>query len=200
MVFSLGAWSPRIPTRYLPHGTWDTARGNLNFADPAITVYGTPFQVFWLSKLLPYRSPATPNPCELGLDCCAFALRLLTQSLQFLFLSLLRCFSSGGSPSPPPYGFGRLSIRWDFSIRTPPDHSFLTAPRRLSWSRTSFFGQKFQGIHCLLLLDIKCGSTFLLFTCQSARLRTDLGLPEGKPGPSLKWTRADSNRLPSHCK
>ena len=40
-----------------------------------------------------------------------------------------------------------------FPIRTPPDQSFVAAPRRLSRPCTSFIGNKGQGIHCLHFLD-----------------------------------------------
>jgi len=45
--------------------------------------------------------------------------------------------------SPPAFTGG------GFPIRTPPDHSFLATPRRLSWPSTSFFGTFCQGIHYL---------------------------------------------------
>lgn len=36
-----------------------------------------------------------------------------------------------------------------YPIRTPPDQSFLAAPRRLSWPGTSFFGVYCLGIHAV---------------------------------------------------
>ncbi len=44
-VFSLGGWSPQIPTGFhVPGGTRDTSRVVLSFAYGAITHYGRTFQ------------------------------------------------------------------------------------------------------------------------------------------------------------
>jgi hypothetical protein len=61
VVFSLGGWSPQIPTRFLVSGgTRDTSRAVRDFAYGAITLYGGHFQVLWLSRSVPYRGPTTP--------------------------------------------------------------------------------------------------------------------------------------------
>jgi hypothetical protein len=59
---------------------------------------------------------------------------LLTESLRFLFLRLLRCFSSAGSPCMPMYSACNnwLLHQLGFPIRRSPDQSVLTAPRSLS--------------------------------------------------------------------
>jgi hypothetical protein len=59
---------------------------------------------------------------------------LLTESLRFLFLCLLRCFTSAGSLCIPMNSVcnGRLLHRSGFPIRKSPDQSALTAPRSLS--------------------------------------------------------------------
>lgn len=59
---------------------------------------------------------------------------LLTESLRFLFLCVLRCFNSAGSLCIPMYSVcnGQL-LHWSgFPIRRSPDQSALTAPRSLS--------------------------------------------------------------------
>jgi len=58
-LFSLRGWFPQIPPEFLHRGTWDTPRGNLDLNYRAFTFSGQLFQVVLLSKLLPYRSPAT---------------------------------------------------------------------------------------------------------------------------------------------
>ena len=74
----------------------------------------------------------------------------------FLFLALLRCFSSGGFPHIPIL----CSIWWlsfsqpDCSIRKSADRSVLTTPRSLSQLITSFFGSQCQGIRPALFLAL----------------------------------------------
>ena len=63
-----------------------------------------------------------PNPegiTTLGLASSAFARHYLRNLSWFLFLSLLRCFSSGGSPHIPMYSVydDRTFLRSDCSIR-----------------------------------------------------------------------------------
>ena len=82
-LFSLGGWFPQIPTGYVPHGTWDTPRGNLDLTYRAFTFFGQLFRVVLLSKLLPYRSPATPHKALAGkveFRLLRFRSPLLTQS------------------------------------------------------------------------------------------------------------------------
>jgi hypothetical protein len=88
-------WSPRIPTRYLPHGTWEhlIAR-KLEFRLPGYHGLWPTIPCCSTIQISPLIGPATPTSCDIGLDCSAFARRLLTESFQFLFLLLLRCFSS----------------------------------------------------------------------------------------------------------
>ena len=73
-------------------------------------------------ELFPFRSP------------------LLGESVRFLFLWILRCFTSPGRLTPP-YGFRRES--WGFApcgspIRTFPLQRLLPAPRNFSQAVTSF--------------------------------------------------------------
>ena len=83
-----------------------------------------------------------------GLAYFAFARHYLRNLVWFLFLALLRCFSSGGSPHTTI-----LFIAWcisfsyaDCSIRTSTDQCLLTTPRSFSQLTTSFFGSQCQGI------------------------------------------------------
>ena len=114
---------------------------------------------------------AVLNPeriAPLGLASSAFA-RHYSQNLGwFLFLALLRCFSSGGSPHIPMYSVydDKTFLLPDCSIRKSADQSLLTAPRSLSQLVTSFFGSRCQGIPLVLfvawpLWDI-FGSSFLV--------------------------------------
>ena len=90
----------------------------------------------------------------LGLASFPFARRYLENRCFFLFLRLLRCFSSAGIP---PYGYvftaQYLSIAQVGSpIRKSADQYLFTVPRSLSQLVTSFFGSWCQGIRPVLLL------------------------------------------------
>jgi len=74
--------------------------------------------------------------------------------IYFLFLALLRCFSSGGSLSTILCIQIEMHTAWPvagFPIRRSPDNSLLTATRSLSQSSTSFIGNIRLGIHCSAL-------------------------------------------------
>ena len=57
---------------------------------------------------MPHRSPATPTSKLIGLACSAFARHYLRNLCWFLFLQVLRCFTSL-SLAPYTYGF---SAQW----------------------------------------------------------------------------------------
>jgi hypothetical protein len=93
---------------------------------------------------------ATPAGLHIqGLGCSPFARRYLGNRGCFLFLRVLRCFSSPCS-LPPVYEFnGRCAglAHTGFPIRRSPDQSLLAAPRSLSQLPTSFIASRRQGIH-----------------------------------------------------
>ena len=96
-VFSLGGWYRRFRTGFLwSRPTQDTATLRLAFGYAAFTPSGRPFQSVLLASHSRLRSPTTPRrpgPPRFGL----FRVRspLLGESLvYFLFLQVLRCFSS----------------------------------------------------------------------------------------------------------
>ena len=74
---------------------------------------------------------------------------LLTESLRFPLLGLLRCFSSPAYPRMPMYSaYGDQVLAWPGSpIRAPSDQSLLPAPRRVSPVTAPFIGSLPQGIH-----------------------------------------------------
>ena len=65
---------------------------------PCIAGLSRPFPY---REAIPRRGPATPGSKLPGLGFCAFARRYLRNHCCFLFLRLLRCFSSPGSPRIP---------------------------------------------------------------------------------------------------
>ena len=116
-VFSLGRWSGRF------HAEFHEPRATLvRLSTPIFARHLRGCHPLWpafpsrsaeLSSARGARNPGT-NP---GLGCSAFARRYLRNRCLFLFLRVLRCFSSPRSLYPP-YAFGRESpLRWGFPIR-----------------------------------------------------------------------------------
>ena len=151
---------------------------NCIFTYAAVTLYGRPFQTVQLTLFYPpfslqdppfrerpagYCGPATPGfPFESpGLGCSDFARHYYRNHGCFLFLEVLRWFTSLGSLRHPMYsddGNGR-SRPLGFPIRKSPDHSLLAAPRSLSQLTTSFFACLRQGIHTHALSSLTIKST-----------------------------------------
>ena len=99
----------------------------------------------------------TRNPCRVsharGLASSAFARHYSRNHFCFLFLWVLRCFTSPRSLHPV-YVFNRGSHDTSCGV-SPFGHPRITVclstPRGLSQIATSFFGSRCQGIHRLLL-------------------------------------------------
>ncbi len=95
--------------------------------------------------------PATPgSPFESpGLGCSDFARHYFRNHGCFLFLRVLRWFTSPGSPRTPMNSECDYccSQQLGFPIRTSPDHRMLASPRGLSQLATSFIAYLRQGIH-----------------------------------------------------
>ena len=120
----------------------------------AITLYGPSFQRASIngqignSTVVDPTTPVTPEG-ETGLGCCDFARHYYRNRGFFLFLLVLRWFTSQGSLVRDygfitPYG-GFAPV--GFPIRKSPDQCLLAAPRSLSQLATSFFACFCQGIH-----------------------------------------------------
>ena len=165
-VFSLRRWSSRIPTGFhVPRGTWVPDPGSrAAFAYRALTVSGWPFQANSASdtishfpadpQLRPVRSrnphPATAEALHgMGLGCSRFARHYSGNRGCFLFLGVLRCFSSPGSLRRVMDWLDgdRTSLLPGFPIRISPDQRLLAAPRGVSPLAASFVGCLCQGIH-----------------------------------------------------
>ena len=97
VVFSLTEWSPLIPSRFLvSRCTLDTAGSSLTSCtglSPSLAGFPKTF-LLSLKILFAVR---TPECTHSGLGSSAFARRYLRNRCFFLFLRLLRCFSSPGS-------------------------------------------------------------------------------------------------------
>jgi hypothetical protein len=97
VVFSLMPWSASIHAKFHVHRvTQGTTRAVLVFGYGSLTLYGAVFQPLLLTSTVPHRGPITPRGKPLGLGCSAFARHYLRNRIRFIFLRLLRCFTSPG--------------------------------------------------------------------------------------------------------
>ena len=101
-----------------------------------------------VTLLLPALQPPLDRD-PLGLGCCDFARHYFRNRGFFLFLQVLRWFTSLSLLVPnyvfigPYYGFTVVG----FPIRTSPDQCLLAAPRSLSQLATSLIACFCRGIH-----------------------------------------------------
>jgi hypothetical protein len=111
-----------------------------DFAYRAITLYGQVFQPVRLSNNGSRDDgPTTPHPRTLsgltyiGLGCFPFARRYLGNHYCFLFLRLLRCFSSPRSPQQPMYSAEDVATlpATGFPIQKSPDQSLFSSSPKL---------------------------------------------------------------------
>ncbi len=85
----------------MSRSTWDTPRAVSDFEYGPVTLSGGSFQNLPLSVPVSYRSPATPRGKPRGLGCSPFARHYSGNRLRFLFLGVLRCFTSPGIALKP---------------------------------------------------------------------------------------------------
>ena len=124
------------------------------FVYAAFTLYGPTFQRGSTNHQIgdsTVAGPTTPTEPEgpLGLGSSDFARHYFRNRGFFLFLQVLRWFTSLGSLLPNYVFIGRLygfTVQ-GFPIRKSPDQSLLAAPRGLSQLATSFIACFCQGIH-----------------------------------------------------
>ena len=103
VVFSLAGWSPLIPAEFLvlrgtqvpPDGRVCISRTGLS---PSVVTLSCVFRYASLSVLPAVLQPRALPQDNPGLGSCAFARHYLRNRCYFLFLRVLRCFSSPGSP------------------------------------------------------------------------------------------------------
>jgi hypothetical protein len=128
-------WSAQIHTAFhVCRITQEHPRAALDFGYGDVTLCVGTFQFLLLSIAVPRRGPTTPGTSpRFGLF--RFRSPLLTESILFLFLRLLRCFTSPGIAYPSLFDSGRnndVLPPLGYPIRESPDQSVLTAPRSLS--------------------------------------------------------------------
>ena len=106
--------SDRVP-RVRPYSGYCSLK--IHFAYRAVTSFGCTFQNYSAIYLSCLSQSATPKCKHSGLASFPFARRYLGNRCFFLFLALLRCFSSGGSP---PYTMYLCTDAWSSSMRVSP--------------------------------------------------------------------------------
>ena len=119
-----------------------------DFAYGIVTLSDLPFKVVRLSGpiLLAVLNPERIS--TLGLGFSDFARHYFRNRFYFLFLRVLRCFSSPGSPRISMcsiYDNTTLLVLSSL-IRISADHRMFAPPRSFSQLATSFFGAIYQGI------------------------------------------------------
>ena len=166
-VFSLRRWSSQIPTGFLvSRGTWVlNQQVSYRFAYRALTVYGRLFlnrsATIEIGNLPggigssenpvprpPWRNAPTLSHAT-GLGSSRFARHYSGNRCCFLFLGLLRCFSSPGTLPAAMYSpqDSWTLLQESCLIRGSPDRSLFAAPRSVSPLTAPFIGSLPQGIH-----------------------------------------------------
>ena len=96
LVFSLTRWSAQFHAKFHVHRvTQEIPRRASVFGYGPFTLSGAIFHSLHLIVALPHRGPTTPRASS-GFGLFRFRSPLLTESILFLFLRLLRCFTSPG--------------------------------------------------------------------------------------------------------
>ena len=106
-----------------------------------------------------------PQLCRniIGLGSSAFARHYLRNHYYFLFLRVLRCFSSPGWP-----GFKTISLLMGYPIRKSTDQRLFAPPRGLSQLITSFVASESQGIphtpFVTFVYFVPCGTNYIVWS------------------------------------
>jgi hypothetical protein len=129
----------------VPRPTQGTAQAGKSYAYRAVTLYGPAFQAgsasICLLPMAALQPPASRN--RQGLGSSRSARHYSGNHYCFLFLRVLRCFSSPGSP---PDHSGSPIARGGCPIRAPADQRLFAPPRGLSQLIAPFFASESQGI------------------------------------------------------
>ena len=104
LVFSLTPWSAQIHTEF---HVFRITQGHPRllhvFKHRTFTFFGRAFQTLYSNVPDTISEPYNPGGKATGLGCSAFARHYLRNRIRFLFLRLLRCFTSPGIACPPLY-------------------------------------------------------------------------------------------------
>ena len=149
VVFSLWGWSPFLPSGFLvSRRSPDSASLAQRFVYRIGTFFDVSFQILRLRITILLTRSLPQVHYDLGLGCSDFARHYFRNHCCFLFLRVLRCFSSPGSPCIPIYSVCNNAILLALSslIRTSTGLRIFAPLRGFSQLVTSFFGAMYQGI------------------------------------------------------
>ena len=150
VVFSLRRWSSYLPSGFLvSRRTPDTARF-FALSDTGV-LPSLPYlsRYLLLMRLLAFRGPLPHTYFYIWFGLSRFRSPLLSESIAFfLFLRVMRCFSSPGSPDSTIDSYYRNTTLLVLSslIRISADLRSFATPHSFSQLVTSFFGAMYQGI------------------------------------------------------
>ena len=152
VVFSLMGWSPHIPSEFLVFRRTLCIWADYLFAYKTFTLFRTAFQLTSakISCSVWYQSRITTAPSGWS----DFARHYFRNRFYFLFLRVLRCFSSPGSPRITMNSLYDIVHFYTMSslIRISTGHRIFAPPRSFSQLVTSFFGAMYQGILRMLFV------------------------------------------------
>ena len=152
VVFSLWGWSPFLPSGFLvSRRTPDSASLAQYFVYGIFTLFDLTFQLIRLYITLLLMRSLPQRNYSAGLGFSDFARHYFRNHFCFLFLRVLRCFSSPGSPGSPHIPMDSVYDNvvlptLSSLIRISTAHRIFAPPRSFSQLVTSFFGAMYQGI------------------------------------------------------
>ena len=119
-----------------------------SFVYGIVTLFDLPFQIIRLDIMILLVRSVPQLRYVFGLGYSDFARHYSRNHFCFLFLRVLRCFSSPGSPCIPIYSVCNNTVLTVLSslIRISADLWIFAPPRSFSQLVTSFFGATYQGI------------------------------------------------------
>ena len=118
VVFRLGGWSPHLLTGFLVSAdTMDTVSRSSLFVYRTLTFYGRLFHTLQLSSVWHGTVQNPSSVTTLGFASSTFARHYSQNLVWFLFLRVLRCFSSPGSPRQP---MDSVDVSRFFTVRVSP--------------------------------------------------------------------------------
>ena len=167
-VFSLGGWCRLLQTGFLrSRPTQDSSTCRLlagTGLSPSADGLPRPFPFANFHDVAALQPRRRRNAA--GLGSSPFARHYLGNHCYFLFLRVLRCFSS---PRLPPRKRVTRSLVSGCPIRKSPDQRLFAPPRSLSQLITSFFASESQGIpHALLVTFSNFLLVFFFFSLQAS--------------------------------
>ena len=151
-VFSLAGWAPLLLTGFLVSRHTQGSHYDSSLACTGVSPSSPEFPNSFQFNPSLLCETLLPRPCRNtpGLGSAPFARHYSGYRCFFLFLQVLRCFSS--LRSPRRYRRCRAFSPTGCPIRISPDLYLFAVPRSFSQLTTSFFASESLGIHLTLLL------------------------------------------------